>query len=75
MSIWKSDLMPIIIVKEILDQRREFEDILSNYDAKEPEEIERWIQRGELKEHLAYEDFLSALALRRNIEEMKESFL
>lgn len=35
-------------------------------------EIEREIVKGELKEHPAYEDFLSALALRRDIEEMKE---
>lgn len=34
--------------------------------------IERRIEKGELKERPAYEDLLSALALRKNIDEMKE---
>ena len=39
---------------------------------KEPEEIEKEIEEGKLPEHPSYEDFLSALALRSNIEEMKK---
>jgi hypothetical protein len=39
---------------------------------KEPEEIEKEIEEGKLPEHPSYEDFLSALALRNNREEMKK---
>jgi len=72
MSVVKSELMPIIIVKEIMDQKRELERILSKHKVKEPEEIEKGIEEGKLPEHPSYEDFLSALALRSNIEEMKK---
>lgn len=72
MSIVKSDLVPIIIVKEIMDQKKELEGILSKHKVKEPEEIEKGIEEGKLPEHPSYEDFLSALALRSNIEEMKK---
>nr|AAU82357.1 hypothetical protein GZ17A3_19 [uncultured archaeon GZfos17A3] len=70
MSAVKRELVPIIIVKEIIDQKRELERILSKHKVKEPEEIE--IEEGKLPEHPSYEDFLSALALRSNIEEMKK---
>jgi hypothetical protein len=72
MSAVKSELVPIIIVKEIVDQKRELKRILSKHKVKEPEEIEREIEEGKLPEHPSYEDFLSALALRSNIEEMKK---
>ncbi len=64
--------MPIIIMKEIIDQKSELERILSKYKVKETEEIEKGIEKRELPEHPSYEDFLSALALRSNIEEMKK---
>ena len=64
--------MPIIIMKEIIDQKSELERILSQHKVKEPEEIEKGIEAGKLPEHPSYEDFLSALALRSNIEEMKK---
>ena len=72
MSALKSELIPIIVIKEILEQKRELERILSKYGVKEPEEIEKKIEKGELPEHPAYEDFLSALALKNNIDEMKK---
>jgi len=72
MSVVKSELVPIIIVKEIIDQKSELERILSKHKVKEPEEIEKEIEEGKLPEHPSYEDFLSALALRNNIEEMKK---
>ncbi len=72
MSAVKRELVPIIIVKEIIDQKRELERILSKHKVKEPEEIEKEIEEGKLPEHPSYEDFLSALALRSNIEEMKK---
>nr|QNO57264.1 hypothetical protein HCLJFGEB_00008 [Methanosarcinales archaeon ANME-1 ERB7] len=72
MSTVKRELVPIIIMKEIIDQKSELERILSKHKVKEPEEIEKGIERGKLPEHPSYEDFLSALALRSNIEEMKK---
>jgi hypothetical protein len=72
MSATKSELVPIILIKEIMDQKRELERILAKHKVKEPEEIEKGIEKGELPEHPSYEDFLSAVALRSNIEEMKK---
>jgi hypothetical protein len=31
------------------------------------------IKKGEIPEHPSYEDFLSALALKKNIEEMRKA--
>ena len=67
MSTVKNELVPIIILKEISDQKRELERILSKHKVKDPEEIEKEIEEGKLPEHPSYEDFLSALALRSNI--------
>ncbi len=72
MSTVKRELVPIIIMKEIIDKKRELGRILSKHKVKEPEEIEKGIEKGKLPEHPSYEDFLSALALRSNIEEMKK---
>ncbi len=72
MSTVKRELVPIIIMKEIIDQKSELERILSKHKVKEPEEIEKGIEKGKLPEHPSYEDFLSALVLRSNIEEMKK---
>jgi hypothetical protein len=72
MSVAKSELVPIIIIKEIFEQKRELERILQKHKVKEPEEIEKGIEEGKLPEHPSYEDFLSALALRNNLEEMKK---
>jgi F0F1-type ATP synthase delta subunit len=66
--------MPAILTKEIIEQKKELREILSKYGVKEPEEIERKIENGELPEHPTYEDFLSALALKNNIEKMKRLF-
>jgi hypothetical protein len=72
MSVIKSELMPVILTKEIIDQKRQLKEILSKYGVNNPEEIEKKIENGELPEHPSYEDFLSALALKNNIEEMKK---
>ena len=72
MSTLKSELVPIIIIKEIMDQKKELEKILSKHKVKEPEEIEKEIEKGKLPEHPSYEDFLSAIALKSSIEEMKK---
>ncbi len=67
-----SEWIPVIITKEIVEQKKELKKILLKYNVKDPEEIEKKIERGELPEHPTYEDFLSALALKNNIEEMKK---
>ena len=58
-----------------MDQKKELEGILSKHKVKELEEIEKGIEEGKLPEHPSYEAFLSALALRSNIEEMKKLVL
>jgi hypothetical protein len=54
MSATKSELVPIILIKEIMDQKRELERILTKHKVKEPEEIEKGIERGELPEHPSF---------------------
>jgi hypothetical protein len=72
MPALESEWVPVIITKEIIEQKKELKRILIKYGVKDPEEIEKKIEKGELPEHPAYEDFLSALALRNNIAEMKK---
>ena len=60
-------------MNELVKQKRELEKILSKYGVKDPEEIERLIEKGEIPEHPSYEDYLSALALKQNIEELKKA--
>jgi hypothetical protein len=55
-------------IQEISELKKKLEKILSKYGVKEPEEMERKIERGELPEHPTYEDFLSALALKNYLE-------
>ncbi|WP_048090922.1 hypothetical protein [Geoglobus acetivorans] len=72
MAALKSEWVPVILTKEIIEQKMELKKILLKYGVKDPEEIEEKIERGELPEHPTYEDFLSALALKNNIDEMKK---
>jgi len=53
---------------ETSELKKKLEKILSRYGVREPEEIERKIERGELPEHPTYEDFLSALTLKNYLE-------
>ncbi len=69
----KSDIVPVVLVNELVKQKRELEKILSKYGVKDPEEIERKIEKGDIPEHPSYEDYLSALALKQNIEELKKT--
>ncbi|ADB58017.1 hypothetical protein [Archaeoglobus profundus] len=69
----RGEVEPIILMTELIKQKKELEKILSKYGVKEPEEIERKIERGEIPEHPSYEDFLSALAFKQNIAELKKS--
>ena len=72
MSTLNSEWAPVIITKEIVEQKKELKKILLKYGVKDPVDIEKKIERGELPEHPAYEDYLSAMALKNNIEEMKK---
>lgn len=55
-------------IMETPELKKRLEKILSRYGVREPEEIERRIERGELPEHPTYEDFLSALTLKNYLE-------
>jgi hypothetical protein len=67
------EVIPLILIKEIMEEKRKLRRILSKYKVKVPEEIEEMIKKDEIPEHPSYEDFLSALALKKNIEEMGEA--
>ena len=69
----RCEVEPIILMNELVKQKRELERILSKYGVKEPEEIEKKIESGELPEHPSYEDYLSALAFKQNIAELKKA--
>ncbi|TDA41983.1 MAG: hypothetical protein DSO07_01715 [Thermoproteota archaeon] len=70
MPTYMKEVIPLILIKEIIEEKRKLRRILSKYKVKVPEEIEEMIERDEIPEHPSYEDFLSALALKKNIEEM-----
>ncbi len=61
------------MMNELVKQKRELEKILSKYGVKDSKEIEKKIENNEIPEHPSYEDYLSALALKQNIEELKKS--
>jgi len=44
----RGEVEPIILMNELIKQEKELEKILSKYGVKEPEEIERKIERGEI---------------------------
>jgi thiaminase len=69
----RSEVEPIILMNELVKQKKELERILSKYGVKEPEEIEKKIESGEIPEHPSYEDYLSALAFKQNITELKKA--
>ena len=66
-----NEIESFILLKEIFDHKRQFEIILQKYEVQTPDEIESKIETGEIEEHPAYEDYLSALTLQQNIDEMK----
>jgi hypothetical protein len=73
MPTYMKEVIPLILIKEIMEEKRKLRRILSKYKVKVPEEIEEMIKKDEIPEHPSYEDFLSALALKKNIEEMGEA--
>ena len=58
------------LVHVILEDRERLTEILSRYGVKRPEEIKVKIAKGELRAHPAFEDYLSALAYRIDMEDM-----
>jgi hypothetical protein len=59
-----------LLTGEFVSTKRELRKVLSAYGVKTAEEIEAKMKNGELKEHPTYEDYLSALQLELNLEEL-----
>jgi len=70
-SIDEFGVTALIAVNEIIEQRRKLKAILEKYGVTRVGEIEEKIRKGEVPEHPAYEDYLSALAYEKNISELK----
>jgi len=61
-----------LLTREFVSYKKELRKVLSAYSATRAEEIEVKMKKGELGEHPAYEDYLSALQLEMNLEELRE---
>lgn len=62
----------LLILSKLSEQKQFLKNILEKYNVKNPEYIEKMIEHGEIEEHPAYEDYLSALAYEQNIKEFKK---
>ncbi|MDO9518398.1 MAG: hypothetical protein Q7J10_10180 [Methanosarcinaceae archaeon] len=60
-----------LILSKISEQKELLDLILKKYDAISPEYIESMIEQGEIEEHPAYENYLSALSYKQNITDLK----
>lgn len=61
-----------LLTREFVSNKKELRKVLSAYGVTRADEIEVRMRKGELKEHPAYEDYLSALQLEMNLEEIRE---
>lgn len=61
-----------LILSKISVEKEFLKSILQKYNAKNPETIEKMIEQGEIEEHPAYEDYLSALSYEQNIKDLKK---
>jgi len=61
-----------LILSKISEQKEFLKAILYKYAAKKPEDIEKMIESNKIKEHPAYEDFLSAISYEQNIKDLKK---
>jgi len=61
----------VLLLSKISEQKELLGNILKKYDAISPEDIEKMIAQGEIGEHPAYEDYLSALSYEQNIKDLK----
>ncbi len=61
-----------LILSKISEQKEFLKNILKKYNAKNSDAIEKMIEQGEIEEHPAYEDYLSALSYEQNIKDLKK---
>ena len=61
-----------LILSKISEQKELLDFILKKYDAISPEYIESMIEQGEIEEHPAYENYLSALSYEQNIKDLQK---
>ena len=61
-----------LLTREFVSNKKELRKVLSAYSATRAEEIEVKMKKGELGEHPAYEDYLSALQLEMNLQALRE---
>ncbi|MFQ6119879.1 MAG: hypothetical protein ACE5KE_08335 [Methanosarcinales archaeon] len=62
----------LLILSKISEQKKHLNDIFKKYKVDRVELIEDMIASGKIKEHPGYEDYLSALAYKQNIADLKE---
>ena len=60
-----------LMLSKMSEQKESLKNILKKYNAKSPEDIEIMIEQGEVREHPAYEDYLSALSYEQNVRDLK----
>ena len=60
-----------LTLSKMSEQKESLQNILKKYNTKSPEDIEIMIEQGEIGEHPAYEDYLSALSYEQNIKDLK----
>ena len=72
MTILSKEIEPLIVLKDLADQKKQLQYILEKYHVENPEQIEAKIRDGNVPEHPAYEDYLSALSFQNAIDEMKQ---
>jgi predicted enzyme involved in methoxymalonyl-ACP biosynthesis len=61
-----------LLTREFVSNRKELRKVLSTYGVQKAKDIEVKMKKGELKEHPTYEDYLSALQLEMNLEELRQ---
>ncbi len=72
MTVLNKEIDPLIIIKDLADQKQQLQIILDKYNVDQPDQIEAKIREGKIPEHPAYEDYLSALSFQNAIDEMKQ---
>ena len=60
-----------LTLSKMSEQKESLKNILKKYNAKSPEDIEIIIEQGEVGEHPAYEDYLSASSYEQNVMDLK----
>ncbi len=65
----------IITLTELANKMERLRDIMDRYDVARIEEIETSIKGGKIPEHPSYEDYLSALTLKNEIDNLRSKLL